>query len=76
MANLQNRDELMASSGNHRAKGRFASAQEVVGFQVLAARVRIVDLELDVLAQLEAVIHHDLGLPLGIVRVLKNGKTP
>ena len=49
---------------------RFASTQEVLTVESVVLRVPVVDLELDLLPLLEAVVDYELGLPLGIVVVL------
>ena len=60
----KNADELV-SGRDDRAQVRFASTQKVVVRQPGRRRVRVVDLQLDLLSLLEAVLHDELLLPLG-----------
>jgi hypothetical protein len=68
--NLENRDELMVFGRDNSSHRRFASSQEVLTVESVALRVPVVDLELDLLPLLEAVVENELGLPLGIVVIL------
>lgn len=60
----------MVPRGDDGAEGGLTAAKEVVGIQLLAGRVAVVDLELDLLTLLEAVVDHEFRLPLGMVVVL------
>jgi hypothetical protein len=71
--NLEDRHKLVVSCCHDGAEGGLASAQEVVSLQLLAGRVPVVDLELDVLPLLEAVVDDKLVLPLRVVVVLHQG---